>query len=170
MIINVKEVVAKVALANRQHVEADDPIMALITIMTVIGEAWQATMDESLQHHLSEHESMANRWRKNTPAQVNKVIDAALTAGKDVMAKTMSEGAEKVMKIVREREQHLLHEIMSGALEKQKAELAAATEKFKEEFRRYYLWMLAGNVGVMVLALIVAAWLWSSIFPVFRII
>ncbi len=39
MIINVKDVVAKVALANRQHVEADDPIMALITIMTVIGEA-----------------------------------------------------------------------------------------------------------------------------------
>ncbi len=163
MIINVKEVVTKIALANRQHVAEDDPIMALITIMTVIGEAWQSTMDESLQQHLSEHESMADRWRKNTPAQVNKVIDAALTAGKDVMAKSMSESAEKVMTIVREREQHLLHEIMSGALEKQKAELAAATEAMAEMFKRQYLrmlaWMLAGSGAAMLLALIVAAYL-----------
>ncbi len=119
-------------------------------------------MDEALQHHLSEHESMADRWRKNTPAQVNKVIDAALTAGKDVMAKSMSEGAEKVMTIVREREQHLLHEIMNGALEKQKAELAAATETMAETFKRHYLrmliWMLAGSGVVMLLALGIAAW------------
>ena len=162
MIINVKEVVTKIALANRQHVAEDDPIMALITIMTVIGEAWQATMDESLQHHLSEHEIMADRWRKNTPAQVNKVIDAALTAGKGVMAKSMSEGAEKVMTIVREREQHLLHEIMSGALEKQRVELAAVTEAMAETFKQHYLrmlaWMLAGSGAVMLLALGIAAW------------
>ena len=155
--INIEDVIKSVALKNGQAVEKGDPVMALITIMTKIAEAWQAAMDESLQHHLSEHESMANRWRKNTPAQVNKVIDAALTAGKDVMAKSMSEGAEKVIGIVREREQHLLHEIMSGALEKQKAELAVATEKFKDDFKRYYLWMLAGN-GAVFLALCIAAW------------
>jgi hypothetical protein len=68
MMINVKEVVTKVALANRQHVAEDDPIMALVTIMTVIGEAWQATMDASLENHLGKHEDMAARWRKNTPA------------------------------------------------------------------------------------------------------
>ncbi len=158
MMINVKEVVKSIALENRQHVAEDDPVMALITIMTKIAEGWQAEMNESLRHHLGEHEVMAARWRKNTPAQVNKVIDAALTAGKDVMAKSMSEGAEKVMTIVRERERHLLHEIMEGALQKQKAELLAATEKFKEEFKRYYLWMLAGNAGVMLLALCIAAY------------
>ena len=155
--INIEDVIKSVALKNGQAVEKGDPVMALITIMTKIAEGWQATMDESLQHHLSEHESMAARWRKNTPTQVNKVLDAALTAGKEVMAKSMSEGAEKVMGIVREREQHLLHEIMEGALLKQKAELAAATAKFKEDFKRYYLWMLAGNVGVMLLALCIAA-------------
>ena len=115
-------------------------------------------MDESLREHLSQHEDMANRWRKNTPAQVNKVIDAALTAGKDVMAKSMSEGAEKVMGIVREREQHLLHEIMEDALQKQKAELAAATEKFKKDFKRYCLWMLTGTGTLMLLALYISVW------------
>ncbi len=162
MMIDVKEVVKSIALDNRQHVAEDDPIMALITIMTVIGEAWQVSMDEALKHHLSEHEVMAARWRKNTPAQVNKVIEAALSAGKEVMAKTMSEGAEKVMSIVREREQHLLHEIMEGALEKQKAELVAAAETMAETFTRQYLrmltWMLAGSGTLMLLALCVAAW------------
>ncbi len=163
MMIDVKEVVKSIALDNRQHVAEDDPIMALITIMTKIGEAWQVSMDEALKHHLSEHEGMAARWRKNTPAQVNKVIEATLSAGKEVMAKTMSEGAEKVMRIVREREQHLLHEIMEGALLKQRAELAAAAEAMEETFKRHCLrmlaWMLVGNAAGILLGLFVAAWL-----------
>jgi pyruvate-formate lyase len=155
--IDIEDVIKAVALKNNQAVEKDDPIMALITIMAKIAEDWQATMDASLEDHLTKHEEMAARWRKNTPAQVNKVLDAAIAAGKETMAKSMSEGAEKVMAIVREREQRLLHEIMEGALQKQKAELAAAAEAMAETFKRHYLWMLAGNVAVMLLVFFVAA-------------
>jgi hypothetical protein len=73
------------------------------------------------------------------------------------MAKAMSEGAEKVMTIVRERERSLLHEIMEGALQKQKAELAAATEAFRRYYLRLLAWMLGGSGALMLLALYVAA-------------
>ena len=150
---NIEDVIKDVALKNHQAVTEDDPIMALITIMTRIAEDWQATMDAALENHLVEHENMADRWRKNTPAQVNKVIDASLTAGKEAMAKGMNEGAEKVMAILRKHEESVLKEIMGAALIRQKAELESAAAKF----RRYYLWMIAGNAGVMLLALFIAA-------------
>ncbi len=149
---NIEDVIKDVALKNHQAVTEDDPIMALITIMTRIAEDWQATMDAALENHLVEHENMADRWRKNTPAQVNKVIDAALTAGREAMAKGMNEGTEKVMAILRKHEESVLKEIMGAALVKQKAELESAAAKF----RRYYLWMIAGNAGVMLLALFIA--------------
>ncbi len=157
--INIEEVVRDVALKNHQTVTEDDPVMALVTIMTKIAEGWQATMDASLEKHLEAHEEMADRWRRNTPAQINKILDAATAVGKETMAKAMSEGAEKVMTIVREREQSLLHEIMEGALQKQRAELAAATETFKRYYLRLLVWMLGGSGALMLLALYVAAYL-----------
>ena len=150
---NIEDVIRDVALKNRQSVTEDDPVMALVTIMTRVAADWQVAMDAALEKHLASHEDLANRWRRNMPAQAQAVINAALKAGTEAMAKGMNEGAEKVLEAVRKQERDVLRDILRSALLEQKAELEAAAAKF----RRYYLWMIAGNGAVMLLALFIAA-------------
>ncbi len=76
-------------------------------------------------------------WR----TQINKVLDAALSSGREAMTKGMNEGAEKVMEIVRKQEQNVLQEILGAALLKQRDGLASVEA---EKFRRYCRSLPAG--------------------------
>lgn len=139
---NIEDVVRDVALKNRQSVKEDDPVMALVTIMNRIAVDWQGCLNAALEGHKNEYEGIADRWRKDATARAEKILNAALGASKDAMAKGMSEGAEKVTELVRQE----TREVLRVALVEQEAGLKKATD----EFKRYVFYMLVGSAAVVV--------------------
>ena len=102
---NIEDVVRDVALKNRQSVKEDDPVMALVTIMNRIALDWQSSLDRSLEAQQEAHEELAHRWRAGATKRAEKILNAALEAGREAMAKGMTEGAEKVLELMQERSQ-----------------------------------------------------------------
>lgn len=144
-----EDVIREAALKNGFGLEKSDPQMVLVTILNQIVEDWQRSMDGALEKYRNEHEEMAHRWRTNAAAQSEKVLNVALNAGREAMAKGMNEGSEKVLKLVRGH----VEDVLRDALAEQKAELQKATDEFKA-----YVKLLAKGSGVVLvlLALLVA--------------
>ena len=146
---NIEDVIKAIALKNRQSVAEDDPIMALITVMTQIAYDWQRLMDGALENHKNEHEMLANRWRREATKRAEVIVNASLAAGREAMAKGMREGAEKVLELVRQDTRQDLRAAL--------AEHQAGMQKATDEFKRYVVYMLAGSaVAVVALALLAA--------------
>jgi hypothetical protein len=151
MMTEFEELIREAALKNGYPLEKSDSLMVLATVMNRLSEDWLRTLDAALEKHRDEHEELARRWRKSATVQAEKILNAALDASREALAKGMNEGAEKVTGLVRGQVEDVLH----AALVEQKAELALAAEKF----RLYARSMLWGCGAAMLLALIVAAWL-----------
>ena len=149
MMVEFEELIREAALKNGYPLEKGDSLMVLATVMNRLAENWQRTLDAALEKNSTAHEELAARWRKNATAQAEKVLNAALSASREAMAKSMNEGTVKVLELVRGHVEDVLHD----ALVEQKAELSLVTEKF----RQYTRSMLCGCGAVMLLALFVAA-------------
>lgn len=145
---DIKDVVRDAALKNRVGLKDDDPVMVLVTIMNRIALDWQDCLNAALEGYKNEHETLANRWRKEATKRAEIVLNAALAAGREAMAKGMSEGAEKVLLLLQKE----AREDMRLALMEQKAELRRAMGDFK----RYASYMLVGCAAV-VSAVVLAA-------------
>lgn len=144
---NIEDVVKAVALKNRQSVAEDDPVMALITIMTQIAYDWQRVMDESLEKHKDDHETLANRWRNDATKRAEAMVNATLAAGREAMAKGMNEGAEKALELVRQD----TREDLRAALAAHEAGIAKATEEFKKYVNRL---VIGSGIALSLMALL----------------
>ena len=142
---NVEKVIREVALKNRTALLEDDPLMALVTVMTMIGEDYQGSMVDLFENHRGVYEDVAHRWRADATKRANHILNTALEAGSVAMAKGMTEGTAEVAKLIRAE--------VAAIIAMQRAEFASVTNRF----RRYSMWMLAANGAVMVLALFIAA-------------
>lgn len=149
MMVEFEELIREAAAKNGYPLEKSDSLMVLATVMNRIAENWQQTLDAALAKHSTAHEELAARWRKTATAQAEKVLNAALNASREAMTKSLNEGTEKVLELVRGH----VEDVLRDALAAQKADLASATEKF----RLYTRSMLWGCGAVMLLALFVAA-------------
>ena len=142
---NIEDVIRDAALKNHVGLKEDDPVMVLVTVMTRIAEDYQFALNGALENHRNTVEEASYRWRNDAKARAEKILTAALEAGREAMAKGMGEGAAKVAELFRQE--------MEATIVRQRGELVLAAERF----RRYSLWLLAGNGAVMLLALFVAA-------------
>ncbi len=133
---DIKDVVRDAALKNRVGLKDDDPVMVLVTIMNRIALDWQDCLNAALEGYKNEHEMLAARWRKDATKRAEIVLNAALSAGREAMAKGMSEGAEKVLLLLQKE----AREDIRLSLMEQKAELQRATG----EFKRFITYMLIG--------------------------
>lgn len=145
---DIKDVVRDAALKNRVGLKDDDPVMVLVTIMNRIALDWQDCLNAALEGYKNEHEMLAARWRKDATKRAEIVLNAALAAGREAMAKGMSEGAEKVMLLLQKE----AREDIRLALMEQKAELRKATGDFK----RYVTYILIGCAAAVSSVVVVA--------------
>ena len=146
MMISMDEVIAEVARKNGHGLAPDDPALFLITVVNCIAdgyekqnaelvEKYRSYLKEYREEHQTFHQEAALQWRNDARDFAKTVLNTGLTSGRDTAVKLMTEGATKILAMVKEelgqeREAHLLAE--------------------KEEFhklKRYLAWMV-GATGV----------------------
>lgn len=146
---NYEEVIREAALKNRVGLQQDDPHMVLVTILNKIAVDWQGSLDAALEAHKIAHEEIAHRWRKDAAKQAEKVINAALVASREAMAKGMNEGTEKVLELVRKDQR----DAFQNAMNEQKADLAKTMDEFRQYIKAVTTAIGIGLVGAVLIAL-----------------
>ncbi len=122
-----------------------DPVIVLAVIMNNVIEEQSAAIMATLNKYREEHEVIAYQWRQDAKNTANAILNAAVAAGRDSMAKTMSEGAETVVALVTESTER--------AVTKQTAACADTVR----EMKRLSTWMLAACAAAMALAVLLVA-------------
>lgn len=146
---NYEDVIRAAALKNRVGLQQDDPHMVLVTILNHIAEDWKRGIDAALEAHKNEYEAIAHRWRKDAAKQAEKIINAALAASREAMAKSMNEGAAKVLELVRKDQQ----DAFRNAMNEQQADLARTVEEFRQYAKTVTTAIGIGLAGAVLIAI-----------------
>ena len=145
-----EDVIREAALKNRVSVREDDVLMVVVTVMNRVVDDQIAALTAALEGHRDECDKIALGWRQDANDRSNQILNAALDAGRKVMAKGMTEGGSKIIGMVREETKNVLSAM---------AAQSAGLDKAVREYKRFMFWMLLANCGVMVLALAITAFL-----------
>ncbi len=97
---DVEELIQEIALKHGITVSRDDPILILQTINKRLMEDSARAQQEMLDHYKEEIEVLAKRWGDDAKAKAEKVLNAALAASRETMAKTAQETASTVKQAV----------------------------------------------------------------------
>jgi ribosomal protein RSM22 (predicted rRNA methylase) len=98
--IDFEKIIRDSAVKNKLVVHKDDPVMVLATIINTMLDDLTASLAAALDKYQSGNNDIARRWRLDAEAGAAKVLNAALDAGREATAKTMSEGANKVTALI----------------------------------------------------------------------
>jgi membrane-associated HD superfamily phosphohydrolase len=99
---DVEELIQEIALKHGITVSRDDPILILQTINKRLMEDSARAQQEMLDHYKEEIEALAKRWGDDTKTKAEKVLNAALTASRETMAKTAQEVGITVKQIIQQ--------------------------------------------------------------------
>jgi ElaB/YqjD/DUF883 family membrane-anchored ribosome-binding protein len=88
---DVEELIQEIALKHGIAVGRDDPILILQTINKRLMEDSAKAQQEMLDHYKEELEALTKRWGDDAKAKAEKVLNAALVASRETMAKTAQE-------------------------------------------------------------------------------
>lgn len=97
---DVEELIQEIALKHGITVSRDDPILILQTINKRLMEDSAKAQQEMLDHYKEELEVLAKRWGDDAKAKAEKVLNAALAASRETMAKTAQETASTLKQTV----------------------------------------------------------------------
>ncbi len=97
---DVDELIQEIALKHGITVSRDDPILILQTINKRLMEDSAKAQQEMLDHYKEEIEVLAKRWGDDAKTKAEKVLNAALTASRETMARTAQEVASTVKQAV----------------------------------------------------------------------
>ena len=136
------KMVKRVASENGFGLHKDDPEMVLVTVINQIIEDQQVGVVAALEKYREVHEDMAVRWRHDAAGVANKILNAALDAGRAEMAKGMSAGAAQVVRLV--------NEATAAAL----AEHCKTNLEAVREMRRYTILILSATAVALAGAVI----------------
>jgi hypothetical protein len=139
-------VIKNVAKEHGVGLYKDDPVMVLVTIINQLTEDQRAGVVAALEKYREVHSDIALRWQADAARAANKILNAALDAGRAEMAKGMSAGAAQVVKII--------NEASAAAMAEQWAEGA----KLIAEMKRFAYWMIGTACALVAGAVILAAW------------
>lgn len=91
----VEELIREIAARHGIAVGRDDPILVLHTIHTRLLEDSARAQQTLLDQYKAEMEALAGRWGRDANAKAEKILNAALTASKEAMARRLEEGAQE---------------------------------------------------------------------------
>ncbi|WP_017170474.1 hypothetical protein [Xanthomonas phaseoli] len=133
----IKEIAAKHGIA----VGRDDPILILQTINNRLLLDNQRAQEALLEQYKEELEGIATRWGNDAKAKAERILNAAMAASKEAMAKTLQDGAVAAAAVVR----------------KEVDDALAGVRRQVQVARGLSMWNLAA-AAITLLAASVAAW------------
>jgi len=133
----IKEIAAKHGIA----VSRDDPILILQTINNRLMQDSQKAQEAMLDHYKTELEDIATRWGNDAKTKAERILNTAMSASKNAMAKTLQDGATAAATAVRKE--------VDDALTRVQSQLRAT--------QNLSMWNLAA-AAITLLAAGVAAW------------
>jgi hypothetical protein len=144
--IDFEKVIRDSAVETKVVVRKDDPVMILAVIINNMLDDLTASLAATLDKYQSGNNDIARRWRLDAEAGAAKILNAALDAGREATAKTMSEGAEKVMAMIQA-------ELVSTVLH-QRRELDMVVAGM-----RRHSFLMFGAYGVMLIGAVIVSFL-----------
>jgi hypothetical protein len=136
-----EELIKEIAAKHGVAVSRDDPILILQTINNRLMLDSQRAQEAMLEQYKEELEGIATRWGSDAKIKAERVLNAAMTASKEAMAKTLNDGAVAVAAVVRKE----VDDALAGA----RSQMQAA--------RGLSMWNLAA-AAITLLAAGVVAW------------
>ncbi|MEX3581620.1 MAG: conjugal transfer protein TraM [Burkholderia sp.] len=136
-----EELIKEIAVKHGIAVSRDDPILVLQTINNRLMLDSQKAQEAMLDQYKEELEGIATRWGNDAKVKAERILNAAMTASKEAMAKTLQDGAIAAAAVVRKE--------VDSALERAQGQLRAS--------RGLSMWNLAA-AAITLLAAAVAAW------------
>ena len=97
----VEELIREIAAKHGIAVSRDDPILILQTINARLMADSAEKQQEILDSFKEELEGIAHRWGEDAKAKAERILNAALSASKEAMAKAMKDGANTAIEAVR---------------------------------------------------------------------
>lgn len=92
----VNKLIAEIAARHGLAVSRDDPIMVLQTINSLLLHETARSQQAQLDQFKQEMEALTLRWENDAKGKSERILNAALAAGKDAMWSVMQEGASAV--------------------------------------------------------------------------
>ncbi|WP_322075509.1 conjugal transfer protein TraM [Burkholderia cenocepacia] len=132
----IKEIAAKHGIA----VGRDDPILILQTINNRLMLDSQRAQEAMLEQYKEELEGIATRWGNDAKAKAERILNAAMAASKEAMARTLQDGAVAAAAMVRKE----VDEALASARQQSRAARALSS------------WNLAASALTLLAAGIVA--------------
>jgi len=86
--------ISEIAARHGIAVGRNDPILMLLTINERLLDDSQKAQQEALDRFKEELETIAHRWGDDAKTKAERILNAALTASRDSMKKSMQEGAQ----------------------------------------------------------------------------
>lgn len=136
-----EELIKEIAVKHGIAVSRDDPILILQTINNRLMLDSQKAQEAMLDQYKEELEGIATRWGNDAKVKAERILNAAMTASKEAMAKTLQDGAVAAAAVVRKE--------VDSALERAQSQIRAS--------RGLSMWNLAA-AAITLLAAAVAAW------------
>ena len=97
----VEELIKEIAVKHGIAVSRDDPILVLQTINNRLMQDSSKAQQIQLDQYKEELEAMALRWGTDSKTYAERILTAALAAGKDSMNQGMQEAAKVTAAAVR---------------------------------------------------------------------
>jgi hypothetical protein len=97
----IEELIKEIALKHGIAVSRDDPILVLQTINNRLMLDSSRAQQIQLDQYKVELEDLSQRWGKDAKNKAERILNAALSAGKETMGREMPEGARTLAEAVR---------------------------------------------------------------------
>ncbi|EDP8962494.1 conjugal transfer protein TraM [Salmonella enterica subsp. enterica] len=97
----IEELIREIAAKHGIAVGRDDPVLILHTINARLMADSAAKQEEILAAFKEELEGIAHRWGEDAKAKAERMLNAALAASKDAMAKVMRDSAAQAAEAIR---------------------------------------------------------------------
>jgi Fe-S cluster assembly ATPase SufC len=89
----IDQLIAEIAARHGIGVSRDDPIMVLQTINSLLLHDSARSHQTQLDQFKQEMEALTLRWENDAKEKAERILNAALTGGKNTMWQTMQDGA-----------------------------------------------------------------------------
>lgn len=136
-----EELIKEIAVKHGIAVSRDDPILVLQTINNRLMLDSQRAQEAMLEQFKEELEGIATRWGNDAKAKAERILNAAMTASKEAMAKTLQDSAVAA----------------AAAIRKEVDDALAGARRQAQAARALSMWNLAA-AAITLLAAGVAAW------------
>ena len=97
----VEELIKEIAAKHGIAVSRDDPILILQTINNRLLQDGVKTQQAQLDQFKQEMEALSLRWGNDAKGKAERILNAALAAGKESMWQAMQDGSGSTVKSVR---------------------------------------------------------------------